>query len=316
MKAIVLAAMILLPSFAQAAGLKSADISADNEGPAMKAMIWTPCSQPAGKIALGPMIVSAVRNCPTDGKKLPLIVISHGHGGSNLNHHDLAETLADAGFVVAAVNHPGDNYADMSTAGEMANLIERPEDIERLIDYMLSKGADAQRIDGSRIGFFGFSRGGYTGLVLAGGNPDFIHANVPCEDTSIPLCAQIRRKEVPLRPFTHDPRIKAYVLPDPLNTFPSAGNLDAVQSAIQLWSSEFGGDGVLPGTGQALAAMLPMKPEFHFVAGSTHFAFLAPCSPQLAEAVPAICTDGKGFDRQAMHQALNASALAFYQEHL
>ena len=41
--------------------------------------------------------------------KLPLIVISHGQDGWFGGHHDTAEALADAGFVVAAINHPGDN---------------------------------------------------------------------------------------------------------------------------------------------------------------------------------------------------------------
>jgi len=50
----------------------------------------------------------------TSGKNLPLIVISHGHGGSFLGRHDLAEVLADSGFVVAAINHPGDTFSDMS----------------------------------------------------------------------------------------------------------------------------------------------------------------------------------------------------------
>jgi len=48
------------------------------------------------------------------GAKLPLVVSSHGRGGWFGLHHDTAEALADAGFVVAAINHPGDNGNDSS----------------------------------------------------------------------------------------------------------------------------------------------------------------------------------------------------------
>jgi predicted dienelactone hydrolase len=316
MRAIIFAVALLMPTLAQAAGITSVEIPADRDGPALKVMIWTPCSKAAEEIQLGPIVLRGQRNCPVDGNHLPLIVMSHGHGGSNLGHHDLAETLADADFVVAAINHPGDNYADMSSAGDIANFVERPKDIKRLIDYMIETGAGGKQIDANRIGFFGFSRGGYTGLVLAGANPDFLKANVPCDDLRIPLCAQIKRKEVPSEPLTHDPRIKAYVIADPLNMFPTPESLQQVQAPLQLWSSEFGGDGVLPGTGQALNDMLPAKPEYHIVPGAAHFAFLAPCSAALTKKAQDICVDREGFDRAAFHQDLNSSALAFYKHHL
>ena len=41
--------------------------------------------------------------------KLPLVVFSHGTAGWFGGHHDTAAALADAGFVVAAINHSGDN---------------------------------------------------------------------------------------------------------------------------------------------------------------------------------------------------------------
>ena len=53
----------------------------------------------------------AVPACPVTGEKLPLIVMSHGRRGWFGGHHDTAAALADAGFVVAALNHPGDTMA-------------------------------------------------------------------------------------------------------------------------------------------------------------------------------------------------------------
>lgn len=300
----------------QAAGIKFTQIPADASGPALKVAIWTPCAAAAEPLPVGPYVLHGQHDCPTVGDKLPLIVISHGHGGSLLNHHELAETLADAGFVVAALNHPGDSFSDMSRNAELSVFVERPADIKRLIDYMLGAAPDARQIDSSKIGFFGFSRGGYTGLVLAGGNPDFLHADVPCPDPNIALCKQLQRKEIPNAPLTHDSRIKAYVLADPLDEFPSAKSLENVKAPIQLWASQFGGDGVVPKTMPALEKALPNKPDFHTVPGAAHFAFLALCPPQLSQHSPQLCVDPKGFDRATFHKAFDEEVLEFFQTQL
>jgi predicted dienelactone hydrolase len=305
--------LCLSATMSQAAGIKVIQIPADGDTPALKAMVWTPCAAASEDLTVGPYVLKGRRDCPTAGEKLPLIVISHGHGGSYLSHHDLAETLADAGFIVAAVDHPGDTFSDMSRAAEISEFVERPADIKRLIDYMLTRAPDAAKIDPQRIGFFGFSRGGFTGAVLAGGEPDFLHSSVPCPDPKLPICQDIERKQIPAGPWTHDARIKAYVLADPLNEFPTRGSLKDVKAPLQVWASQFGGDGVLPHAVPELADALPTRPELHVVAGSAHFAFLAPCSDKLKAVAPDICVDGNGFNRVAFHQELDAKVLAFFE---
>jgi predicted dienelactone hydrolase len=317
MKTCVSAVLLcLFAALAHAAGIKFAEIPSDAAGPALRVIVWTPCAEPARTVPIGPYVLQGRRDCPAVGEKLPLVVISHGHGGSFLGHHDLAETLADAGFVVAAINHPGDTFSDSSRAGEMSVFVERPADMKRLVDYMLGAAPDAARIDPERIGFFGFSRGGYTGLVLAGGIPDFLHADVPCPDPKAPICIQIRRGEIDAAPLTHDRRIKALVLADPLNLFPTEASLKDVKAPIQLWASEFGGDGVLPHNAPALEHSLPVRPEYHDVPGAAHFAFLAPCSVAFEREAPEICVDAHGFDRAAFHRRFDDSVLAFFRANL
>jgi hypothetical protein len=58
---------------------------------------------------------------------------------------------------------------------------------------------------------------------------------------------------------------------------------------------------------------LPGKHEYHVVPNSGHFAFLIPCPPTWAKAVPEICTDAPGFDRFAFHKQFNADVLAFFR---
>ena len=257
-----------------------------------------------------------VKDCPIEGDKLPLVVISHGRGGSFIGHHDTAETLADAGFIVAAINHPGDTSTDMSRSDDLAAFVERPTDIKRLIDYMLRASPVATKIDPQRIGFFGFSRGGYTGLVLVGANPDWDVVTAFCGQSTSHACEQVRRKEFPTQPLTHDARIKAAVIADPLTIMFSRDSYAAITVPVQLWQSERGGDGVLPHNVEIAEKSLPAPHEYHVVPNSAHFAFLTPCPPAAAKAHPDLCKDAPGFDRVAFHKEFDAEVLAFLRRHL
>src|SRR3954468_7961326 len=107
---------------------------------------------------------------------------------------------------------------------------------------MLADWPDAGRIDSGRIGLFGFSVGGYTGLVVIGGNPDFRKGHPRCARTdlrALPVCSQLENGELPREAPAHDPRIKAAVIIDPWPAFLlPADHLSAVTIPIQLWSSD------------------------------------------------------------------------------
>jgi predicted dienelactone hydrolase len=323
-KFLVAIAFILTATLAQAAGFRFIEVPADADGPALKGAMWYPCSEPPqDKIDLGPYTLSVAKDCPISGDKLPLVVVSHGRGGSFVNLHDMAETLAEAGFIFAAINHPGDTTSDSSRSGNLSAFVERPADIRRLVSQMLTTSPAASKIDPERIGFVGFSRGGYTGLVLIGANPDWSGANEFCQQSSPPdpgrtpgqLCQQIRRKEFPAEPLARDPRIKAAVVADPLAIFFTAESFAAVKIPVQVWASERGGDGVTPHSVALVNRNLPAKHEYHMVPNSGHFAFVI-CPPAMAKAAPEICTDAPGFDRVAFHQQFNADVLAFFQAEL
>jgi predicted dienelactone hydrolase len=317
-KLVFVAAFCFAATCAKAAGLQLIEVPADAAGPALKGAVWSPCAAPSGEVRLSAtLVVPAAKDCPVEGTALPLVVISHGRRGSLGGHHDTAETLADAGFVVVALNHPGDTSGDFTRTDDLSVLIERPADIRRLIDFMLGAWPDAARIDSQRIGLFGFSRGGYTGLVAIGGNPDFRKGLAFCPaERSIPMCEQVRNNEIPAEPLTHDPRIKAAVLADPgFALLFAADDLKDVKVPIRLWGSALGGDGVVPEGVAAITQMLPTKPDYQ-VANAGHFAFLTPCPPEMAKAVPLLCTDPPGFDRIAFHKTFNADTLAFFQRTL
>lgn len=305
----------LCSSLAHGAGFSLFEVPADSNGPALRGAVWTPCAAPAGKLAFDPLVIEGTRDCPIAGTRLPLIVISHGKGGSSLLHHDTAAMLADAGFVVAAINHPGHNFQDMSGVNHLAVYATRPADIKRLIDYMLAAWPGRAVLDASRIGLFGFSAGGYTGLVSIGARPDFrIREDLCAPQSKVPLCEEIRRNDMPQVP-PRDERIKAAVIADPLDVFDAQG-LKGVTIPVQLWGSEFGGDGVAPVTVEEVRRDLPVPPEWHKVPGAAHFAFIAPCAPAMAKAMATLCNDRPGFDREAFHKVFNADVVSFFRANL
>jgi predicted dienelactone hydrolase len=309
-----------MAALVHAAGFRVITVPAEAGLPMIRAAVWSPCLQPPGEVKLRGITLPATENCDVSGEKLPLIVISHGYGGSFTGHHDTAEALADGGFVIVALNHPVDSGAgDMSRADTLAELTERPADITRLIDYMLGAWPDRAKLDSEKIGFFGFSRGGYTGLVVAGGNPDLKKAAALCpEGSPKPICAEVRRNEIPSQTFAHDPRVKAIVVADPaFGPLFDPDGLKNVKIPVQLWESELSGEEqigeVTPDYVSTIARDLPVKPDFHLVSGAGHFAFLTPCTPELAKKVPRICTDRPGFDRVTFHSEFDAAVLAFFR---
>jgi predicted dienelactone hydrolase len=302
----------LTATLAQAAGLRGIDIPADAEGPAIHGVVWDPCAEPPGEIRVDNFILPAVLGCPLAGDHLPLIAASHGQDAMLLVNHDTAETLADNGVIVAAINHPGDTAQDRSRPGDLSAFVERPIDIKRLIDFMIGASPFAARIDQDRIGFFGYSRGAYTGLVLIGANPDWAGAaSNYCRQSQLRLCQQILGRTYPSQPLTHDPRIKAAVIVDPLAIFFSAESLAPIKVPVQLWASERGGSGVLLHDVAALDANLPAKHEYHVVPNASHLAFCAPF-----QVGPELCEDAPGFDRVAFHKEFNTAVTAFFNGHL
>jgi predicted dienelactone hydrolase len=260
--------------------------------------------------------LQGVNDCAVSGTKLPLIIVAHGRGGWFGGHDDVEQALADAGFVVAAINYPGDNGADHSQSKSLSIIASRPADTIRLLNFMLNDWRDRAVIDPAKIGFFGFSAGAYTGLVLAGGIPDFRKIAPFCTEANKTLaCEQFRNGNIPPEP-PHEARIRAAVLADTaLNFMFSPERLAGIQIPLLIWRSELGGGGVDPRNSAITASSLPGKPEVRSVPAG-HFAFLPPCSPQFAANLPRLCSDPPGFDRTAFHRDFNASIVAFFRDKL
>lgn len=258
------------------------------------------------------------------GHRLPLVVISHGGAAAYQVHADTAIALARAGFVAAAVSHAGDTWDDQSHVME---LWRRPQQLHRLVSYMLEEWTGRGALDPKQVGAFGFSNGGFTVLVAAGGRPDLDRVGVYCQDhPDHDLCMAIKQAgfdpvhppiHVPPNAWVPDGRIKAVVAAAPAfgYTFDRAG-LSSVRVPVQLWRAADDRHQPHPYYEEAVRAALPGPADYHVVPLAGHFAFLPPCDERLAAAQPAICKDAPGFDRAAFHKAFNTEIVRFFRVHL
>ncbi|GAB4509840.1 MAG: hypothetical protein OHK0046_05560 [Anaerolineae bacterium] len=114
----------------------------------------------------------------TSSAPYPLVIFSHGNAGTRLQSTYFTEHLASYGFIVVAVDHPGNTLLESVSLGDRFNeniapsYAYRPQDVERVIDYARTLNAEdtqfAGLIDLDRIATTGHSFGGYTALASAG----------------------------------------------------------------------------------------------------------------------------------------------------
>jgi len=313
-------ALGLTATTACAAGLQLFEIPANGGARLLAGAIWYPCKAPSEEIVVRDFALYGARDCPLDASRVPLVVMSHGRGGWFGVHHALAASIADAGFVVAAVDHPDHNSEDRAHRDALSTLVERPVDLKRLVDFMHRDWAGAAQLDRNRVGVFGFSLGGYTAVVAIGGDPDFRRDLPGCEKSDFLACEQLRNGEAPARTASVDERIRAAIVVDPgPGIFFSSDRLKSIKVPVQLWSS----DPKLSSSYDSgccalgLRSRLPAVPEFHLVSNGIHFSFLPPCTDTMRRNLPSrLCEDAPGFDRSAFHEDFKNEVIGFLRKHL
>ncbi|MGY0558524.1 MULTISPECIES: alpha/beta hydrolase family protein [unclassified Lysobacter] len=305
-------------------------------GVQMPGFVFYPSEQPVETTtAVGPYNVAAAFDAPPLSGAKPLVVISHGNGGSNLGHHDLASYLAGHGFIVATLEHPKDNFHDQSGVGTSSVLVGRPIQIAALITVLLEDPRWGQLIDTDRIGVAGFSAGGYTSLLMVGAVPRFerfisycnrhptdraicdaadrIKAKTASKSRTIADFMQTQQNDLKRWGDTKDPRVKAAFVMAPLSLIFDNSGIAAIDRPVFLYYAQ--NDRVLLPSENALhiKPLIRTLTDSSMVPGADHWVFMSPCSPELARDAAEICSDPPGVDRDKVHRQTNADALAFFR---
>lgn len=147
---------------------------------ALRYTVWYPAPAGSREVALtiGPPdaplfdVGRAALDAPVAGARLPTLLLSHGNGGSARMMGWLGTALARAGYLVIAVDHPGNNGADtMTLPGSMLSWL-RADDLRAALAAVQADPVLGPHVDAERLGVAGFSAGGYTALLAAGARPD------------------------------------------------------------------------------------------------------------------------------------------------
>lgn len=255
--------------------------------------------------------------------KFPLILLSHGTGGSAMMMAWLGTQLAAHGYIAVAVNHPGNNALEPYTVQGFTLGWERAVDLSRVLDGMLADPEFGPRIDAHRIGAAGFSFGGFTVIELAGGIGDLseaIHAcDVPHPTAAIctsppelpdlmPRAIQLFRTDPAYRQALEasrrsyrDPRIRAVFAIAPLGSVFSAASLRQISIPVEIVAGA--GDPILsPRTNAAyVASQIPGVRLTIYPGGVGHYTFLDTCVGAAKLQNPGLCVDRPGVDRDAIH---------------
>ena len=124
-----------------------------------------------------------VQNSLSQNGKHPTIVISHGVGSSRVSYAYLAQFLAQHGYAVISLEHPGsneaqiDNFIDGVTGNVVPDeeFISRPQLVSQVLNDLDSRSQTnpafarlLANVDFNNVGVIGQSFGGYTALAVAG----------------------------------------------------------------------------------------------------------------------------------------------------
>lgn len=266
--------------------------------------------------------------------KFPLILLSHGTGGTAQSLAWLGTALASRGYIVAGANHPGNNAIEPHTVQGFMLWWKRAQDISTVLDAILADPEFGPRIDPQRIGAVGFSLGGYTVIELAGGITsvkrliEFCkapHDQVTCKGPPefSDLRAQSEALAVADPSFAaalhgdgasyRDPRIRAvFAMAPALGPAVTPESLKSITIPAAIVAGAEDSIAPVDANARYYAANVPGAQLTIFPGAVDHYVFLDVCTPAGRSIIPPICVDRPGVDREAVHNATIDLAAKFF----
>lgn len=309
---------------AEGAGLKVAQAYMPHHDAEARIAIWYPrgtggAPTPYAENPVFQGVEAFVDAQPAQGT-FPVVLFSHGMGGTDRAQAWLGAALAQRGAVVVMVNHPNTTWGDHDMT-EGVRHWTRANDLSRALDFLVEDPQLGQHLDLTRVMAAGFSFGGWTALSLGGvtGNLDGIVAACTDHVDTMEACdvllsdaVGLSRQDPDLWNASYsDLRVTSVVAIDPgfVWGLEEANVADLVPDAVliglgdretRMSATDFTESGLAALISDA--RVLRLSPAFHFTA-------MPPCQPDGATILEAerddpVCTDPPGTDRLAVHAAI------------
>ncbi|MCB5185704.1 alpha/beta hydrolase [Methylobacillus gramineus] len=272
-------------------------------GVSFPVLVMYPTAQPAVSTAFGPYVMDVSPDAPVAQGVYPLVIVSHGSGGSHLLYRSITMHLARNGYIVAMLEHAGNNRLDNQFQGKIQNLQYRPRHVTLTIDGILADPELSRHSQQHHVAIIGHSMGGYTALAIAGGQPWYPPDQLQPEQLHTAQQVEVE----------HDPRVGVLVLLAPATPwYMPEGALSRVDLPILMLTAEhdpytpqWHADIVLNGVPDR------EKVTFREVKNAGHFSFLSPFPPKIQSGGSLPTIDPEGFDREQFHEQLKVELLAY-----
>ena len=280
------------------AGIRQIRVKDEFNNIAFPVLVQYPTGIPSAPAAVGPYMMDISRDAPITEGAFPLILISHGNGGSYLLYRTISTHLAKNGYVVAMPEHHGNNTNGNELEGTDKNLTYRTRHLRLTMDAVSNDPRFKPGLRPDNVAIIGHSIGGCTALAMAGG---------------IPGSRDRRSIEV-----ESDPRVRALVLLAPATDWYLADNsLRNVKVPILMF---FAGKDQL---------VLHCRPEvvlngvadasqvtFKVIENAGHFSFISPFPPHMTNPGFPPSVDPEGFDRGKFHEELPGEIREYLDKNL
>lgn len=270
-------------------------------------------------------------------EKFPLILLSHGIGGSSSMMAWLGAALAAHGFIVAAVNHPGNNSLEDYTIPGAILWGQRAHDLSAVLDQLLADSTFGSRIDSKRVGAAGFSLGGLSVIELGGGVAELSRYQDFCKSPRADrMCADTLEYPGLLSKVTalaktdpamqaalsesskshRDPRIRAiFAMAPAIGPAFDPDSLAKISIPAQIVAGS--ADEVVPleSSAKFFAAHIPGA-QLTVIQEVGHYTFLATCAELGRRTQPKLCLDRAGILRDEIHTQTANLAYHFFETNL
>ncbi len=266
---------------------------ADDDGYEFPLLVMYPTNTPAEPIALGPFNLDMAANALPRSGSYPVVLISHGSGGTHLGYLELARRLVRSGYLVCMPEHPGNNRSNNELADSAQILANRPRHLSLTLDRVLSDDSLSSVADPAGVAVIGHSMGGYTALAIAGGRPS-------TQDGQL----------IDVQP---DERVKALVLLAPATPwFMRSDALSAVNVPVLMLTGERDPH-TPPFHAEVVRNGLPkqVRLEHIVVSNAGHFSFMSPFPEVMRSPEFLPGNDPDGFDRAAYQEVLCRDVASF-----
>ncbi|WP_079478540.1 alpha/beta hydrolase family protein [Halobacillus salinus] len=281
------------------AGYKRLTIMDDYLDVTFPVMMMYPTDIPEQAETIGPYKVNVAKNAPPKDDTYPLVLISHGTGGTPLVYRTLARHLAQNGFVVAMPEHPFNNVHDNQLENTTKLLKSRPRNITQTIDGVVGDAFFKSHIDGNDISIIGHSMGGYTAVAATGGTPSTLPWETP-ETIEVDV----------------EQRIKRVILLAPaLGWFMKEGALDEFSLPTLMMTGEK--DTITPHFHAGFLLNGVRNPgliDHKVIHNAGHFSFLSPFPEERKDPSFPPSQDPEGFDRELFRRELESDIVHFLRQ--